>query len=296
MGSAIPPDPTVRPRRAAGRRRYGRARRPASAGRPRPAARRAPRAPATPPARCRRPPALHHRGQLGAGLLVAELLVLRPGHRLSCLSRRRWRSARPRRGGPAAGRPWRPRPPRGRRGRRRAARSRSRAPAWRPGTARAAGPACAAGRRSAPPSRCSRHRPARSRSAATSAARWSTITCGRASTGRERSSVEPVLLPVDQVTNRPVQPVPGLPDQADLLGQVRHDPLGRVGRGGGAHVGDVVEQRRVGLVADRADHRRAAGEDRPAQRLVGEGQQILDAAAAPGDDDHVDRRVARRAP
>ena len=40
-----------------------------------------------------------------------------------------------------------------------------------------------------------------------------------------------------------------------LLGHVGHDQLGGVGRGGGADVGDQVEQGRVGLVADRRDHR-----------------------------------------
>ena len=81
-------------------------------------------------------------------------------------------------------------------------------------------------------------------------------------------------------------------DARGLLGEVGHHPLAGVGRGGAADVGDVVDQRGVRLVPDRRDHRRAARRDRPAQRLVGERQQVLDAAAAAGEHDHVDVRVA----
>ncbi|CAM5389313.1 hypothetical protein SCALM49S_03784 [Streptomyces californicus] len=49
-------------------------------------------------------------------------------------------------------------------------------------------------------------------------------------------------------------------------------------------------------MADRGDHRRTARGHRPHQLLVGERQQVLDAAAAPGDHDHVDLRAARAAP
>ena len=51
----------------------------------------------------------------------------------------------------------------------------------------------------------------------------------------------------------------------------------------------------VGLVADRADDRRAAGGDGADERLVRERQQVLERAAAAGDDDDVDLGVARRA-
>ena len=76
-----------------------------------------------------------------------------------------------------------------------------------------------------------------------------------------------------------------------LGGGVGHDPLGGIGRRGRAQVGDQIAQRVVRLVADRADHRCGARGDRPAQRLVGERQQVLDAAAAAGQDDDVDVRV-----
>ena len=88
------------------------------------------------------------------------------------------------------------------------------------------------------------------------------------------------------------------PMHADLLGQVGHRSrlAASVGRRG-PHVGDVVDAAALSVSWPIArDHRRAAGEHRPAQRLVGERQQVLDAAAAPGHDDHVDRLVARRAP
>ena len=80
-------------------------------------------------------------------------------------------------------------------------------------------------------------------------------------------------------------------DQPPLLADLGHDPVRGVGGGGGADVGDVVDQRRVGLVADGGDHRRAGGGDRPDQPLVGEGQQVLDRAAAAGDDDDLDGGV-----
>ena len=45
-------------------------------------------------------------------------------------------------------------------------------------------------------------------------------------------------------------------------------------------------------MADRAHHGRSGSGHRPQQRLVAEGQQILDAAASPGDHDHVDLGIA----
>ena len=54
------------------------------------------------------------------------------------------------------------------------------------------------------------------------------------------------------------------------------------------HRGDVVDQRAVGVVADRGDHRHPQQRDRAAQRLVAEGEQVGQRAAAAGDDHHVD--------
>ena len=64
--------------------------------------------------------------------------------------------------------------------------------------------------------------------------------------------------------------------------------LGGVGRGRAAHGGDVVDQRPVGVVADRRDHRHAQQRDGPAQRLVAEREQVGQRAAAAGDDHDLD--------
>ena len=103
--------------------------------------------------------------------------------------------------------------------------------------------------------------------------------------------VEPVLFPVEQTGHRPAESLPGGAEQLPFLGQVRHHPLGGIGRGRRPYVGHEVDQWRVGLVADRCHHRGTGGEDRPAQRLVGERQQILDRPTTAGQDDDVDTRV-----
>src|SRR5699024_3580404 len=82
-------------------------------------------------------------------------------------------------------------------------------------------------------------------------------------------------------------PITQLTDQLQLLPDVGDHPLGGVGGGGGPHVGDVVEQRRVLFVADRTHHRGGGRRDRAHQRLVGERQQVLQGTAPTGDDDHV---------
>ena len=102
-------------------------------------------------------------------------------------------------------------------------------------------------------------------------------------------------LPVEVRSNGPPQPVAAHRDDPQLLGHVGHDQLGGVGRRGRAHVGDQVEQRLVGLVADGRDDGRAALRDRTDQPLVGERQQVLDRAAAARDHDHVDAGVAVQA-
>jgi hypothetical protein len=57
---------------------------------------------------------------------------------------------------------------------------------------------------------------------------------------------------------------------------------------GAADRGDVVDQRAVDVVPDRADDRHRRERDRPAQRLVAERPQVRDAAAAARDHDRVD--------
>ena len=77
---------------------------------------------------------------------------------------------------------------------------------------------------------------------------------------------------------------------------VGDDQLGGQAGGAGADVGDQVDQRVVLLVADRRDHGRRAGGDRPADQLVGEREQILDAAASPSQHDQVHLRVGVEQP
>ena len=63
--------------------------------------------------------------------------------------------------------------------------------------------------------------------------------------------------------------------------------LGGVGRGRAAHGGDVVEQRAVGVVADRGDDRYGQERDGAAEGLVAEREEVGERAAAAGDHDHV---------
>ncbi len=77
----------------------------------------------------------------------------------------------------------------------------------------------------------------------------------------------------------------------------RHRHLGRARRRGRAPVGGMVDQRHVGLVADRGNERDRALGGGPHHDLLVEAPQILDRAAAAGDDQHVrprDRPVGRQ--
>ena len=68
----------------------------------------------------------------------------------------------------------------------------------------------------------------------------------------------------------------------------RDHRLGRVGRGRAGEGGDVVDQGRVALVADRADHRHPQHRHGAAEGLVAEGPEVGEAAAAAGDEDRLD--------
>src|SRR5690606_7812178 len=63
--------------------------------------------------------------------------------------------------------------------------------------------------------------------------------------------------------------------------------FGRPGRGGGAPVGDEIDQGGVGLVPHGGNDRDAGGGDCAGQAFVVEAPQILDRAAAAGDDQQV---------
>ena len=70
----------------------------------------------------------------------------------------------------------------------------------------------------------------------------------------------------------------------------RHGRLGGMGRRRAAHRGHVVEQRAVGVVADRGDHRHAEQRHGAAEGLIAEAQQVGQRAAAAGHDHHLDLR------
>ncbi len=72
-----------------------------------------------------------------------------------------------------------------------------------------------------------------------------------------------------------------------LLGKRGNDPLACIGRGRCSIVGNVIEDRRVLLVADGTDDRCCCFGYRPNESFVTEGQKILDAPATAGDHDNV---------
>ena len=82
------------------------------------------------------------------------------------------------------------------------------------------------------------------------------VGAGQHRAGADR--LQPALLLLDpggdQVPGAAAQPL----DQAALLADLRHDPVRGIGRGGRAHVGDVVDQGGVRLVPD-GGHDRAGG-------------------------------------
>ena len=82
----------------------------------------------------------------------------------------------------------------------------------------------------------------------------------------------------------------GIGGEADVLvGDVDADGLlDRVGRSRAADGGDVVDQRPVRLVADGGDDRDPEQRHGPTKRLVAERPEVGEAAAAAGDDDHLD--------
>ena len=93
------------------------------------------------------------------------------------------------------------------------------------------------------------------------------------------------------------RPLPQAVDAHQQLRAHRHRPFGGRGRRRRAHVGGEVDQRHVGLVADRGDQRDHARGRRPHDDLIVERPQILERAAAARDDEQVgsaDRPVHRQ--
>ena len=79
------------------------------------------------------------------------------------------------------------------------------------------------------------------------------------------------------------------------LGEVGDDEAARDRRRRGAHVGGEIDERRVLLVPDRRDDRHRAGRDGAHEALVGEREQVLEAAAAAREHDHVGAAFAQLA-
>src|SRR5699024_1677691 len=96
------------------------------------------------------------------------------------------------------------------------------------------------------------------------------------------------LLPFDPCPDRGAQARTAQLQLLHLGDDVRNDALGGIGGGGGANVRGEVDQRGVDLVADRRDDRGPRARDQAGELLVREGQQVLERAAAAGDDDDVD--------
>ena len=67
------------------------------------------------------------------------------------------------------------------------------------------------------------------------------------------------------------------------------DEFGGGGRGGGAHIGDEIGDGEIGFVADAGDYRDCGIEDGARDDLFVEGPQIFEGAAAPRQNQHVDR-------
>ena len=89
-----------------------------------------------------------------------------------------------------------------------------------------------------------------------------------------------------------VQPLAEAAEVRHQLGLLADDQLGG-GRGRrGPEVGHEVGDRHVGLVADGGDHRDLRGGDRAGHRLLVEGPEVLERAAAAGEHEHVEAAQA----
>ena len=99
---------------------------------------------------------------------------------------------------------------------------------------------------------------------------------------------EPLCVHVERPPGSAFEAGAGAVEPLTQLAEVGDDQPCRSRRRRGANVGGEVAERRVLLVADRGDDRHRAARDRPNETLVAERQQVLEAAAATGDHDHVE--------
>src|SRR5207244_8807756 len=112
--------------------------------------------------------------------------------------------------------------------------------------------------------------------------------------GAARPSAEPLdgtreSLPVliERAPDAARERSPGAVEPAEQLSQLRHYEPSRSRRGRGPDVRCEVAERRVLLVPDSGDHGDGALGDRPDDAFVAEGEEVLEAAAAAGEDDDV---------
>ena len=115
--------------------------------------------------------------------------------------------------------------------------------------------------------------------------------------GQTAGEPDQVLLELPQLALAAMEQA--LIELAEALGELgahRHGELGGRGRRGRALVGGVIDQRGVGLVADRRDQRDRASRRGAHHDLLVERPEVLERAAAAGDDQHVGarQRAARR--
>ena len=91
--------------------------------------------------------------------------------------------------------------------------------------------------------------------------------------------------------HRTVQAGARLGDAGGFFRNIGHNALTCIGGGGGTQVSDRIEDGGVRLVTDCRDHRGSGRRDGADERFLGEGQQVLEGAAASGDHDDVHLRV-----
>ncbi len=106
---------------------------------------------------------------------------------------------------------------------------------------------------------------------------------------RGQPAVQPAKITVggdEPASKRPVNPGQDPVKREDQVAPARDRDLGGGGGGGGPVVRDVVHQGDVGLVANPGDDRHRAVCDRPGERLVEERGEVLEAPAAPDEQDH----------
>ena len=120
---------------------------------------------------------------------------------------------------------------------------------------------------------------------------------GLASRQRAGDRPEIAAQPLGEAQDRAPRPAVEVRERGDELGANGRREFGRRGRRRRAQIRRVVDQRPVGLVADRGDQRDRAARGGAHHALVVEAHEVLERAAAARDDQHVRprRRAVRRA-